>query len=62
MLQWEILPLSDGYTIRLHGTDKYATLQSGTSYKSKVTVSKIPAAWRIVAADSPLLSSEGYVQ
>ncbi|EKM56731.1 uncharacterized protein PHACADRAFT_254025 [Phanerochaete carnosa HHB-10118-sp] len=59
---WEILPLGDGYSIKLHSTDKYATLQSGMGYRSKVTVSKLPAAWRIVPADSPLLANEGYVQ
>lgn len=59
---WEIQPVGSGYTIRLHGTDKYATLQCGMGYKSKVTVSRVPAAWRIVASESPLLANEGYIQ
>lgn len=60
--QWEILPLGGGYTIRLHGTDKYCTLQSGMGNRAIVTVSKIPAAWRIVLSSSPVLANEGYAQ
>ncbi|GJE98731.1 hypothetical protein PsYK624_149660 [Phanerochaete sordida] len=59
---WDIQPCGGGYTIRLHGTDKYATLQCGMGYKSKISVSKVPAAWKIVASESPLLANEGYVQ
>ena len=61
-MQWEIQPLGGGYTIRLVGTDRYCTLQSGIGYKTKVTMSRVPAAWRIVASKSPILADEDLVQ
>ena len=44
------------------GTDKYCTLQSGVSNRTRVTVSKVPAAWKIVVSDSPVHAGGGYVQ
>ena len=54
--QWEILPFGAGYTIRLVGTDQYCTLQEDGT---KITLSTLPAAWRIVTAKSPLNAIEG---
>ncbi|EKM56716.1 uncharacterized protein PHACADRAFT_141594 [Phanerochaete carnosa HHB-10118-sp] len=59
---WVIAPMGNGYTIRLQGTDKYCTLQAGTGNKCQVSVSSIPAAWRIVASESPVNGNDRYYQ
>jgi hypothetical protein len=62
LLQWDIAPLGVGYTIKLHGTDQYCTLQAGTGNGAQISLSTVPAAWRIVNIASPLHANEGYVQ
>ncbi|EKM56715.1 uncharacterized protein PHACADRAFT_207907 [Phanerochaete carnosa HHB-10118-sp] len=57
---WEIVPCGGGYTIKLAGTDKYCTLRESISWRSKVSVSSVPAAWKIVPADGH--SNEGCFQ
>ncbi|KAI0692706.1 hypothetical protein BC835DRAFT_1416361 [Cytidiella melzeri] len=57
---WEITPLGDGYAIRLHGTDKYCTLEENMS--SVNVLDKFPAAWNIVPNHCALHSGEGYFQ
>lgn len=60
--QWELSPLGNGFTIRLYGTDKYCTLQEGTGDRCLITLSNIPAAWRIEPVESPVNAREGYVR
>lgn len=57
---WVVTPLGKGFTIRLQGTDKYCTLQDGTGDRSPISVSTVPAAWRIEATDSPLNGQSEY--
>ncbi|GJE98732.1 hypothetical protein PsYK624_149670 [Phanerochaete sordida] len=57
---WVIAPLGRGYTIRLQGTDKYCTLQSGTGSGSQISVSTVPAAWRIEPTHSPVKGQNRY--
>ncbi|PSR75768.1 hypothetical protein PHLCEN_2v8885 [Hermanssonia centrifuga] len=44
---WEIAALGDGFTIRLQGTDRYCTMQTGVGKGHAVSLSSIPAAWKI---------------
>ncbi|KIP05446.1 hypothetical protein PHLGIDRAFT_150955, partial [Phlebiopsis gigantea 11061_1 CR5-6] len=59
---WEITPLGAGYTIKLHNTDRYCTLKEGISNGCNISVSHIPAAWKIDVLDSPLNSDAIYIQ
>ncbi|KIP05447.1 hypothetical protein PHLGIDRAFT_119821 [Phlebiopsis gigantea 11061_1 CR5-6] len=59
---WEIAPFGAGYTIKLRDTDKCCTLKEGISNGCTISVSSIPAAWRIKVLESPLDTTGIYIQ
>ncbi|KAI0088295.1 hypothetical protein BDY19DRAFT_190321 [Irpex rosettiformis] len=59
---WEVTALGDGYAIRLHGTNKYCTLEESIRGDSPINVSNFQAAWRIERNHSPVHGDDDYFQ